>query len=90
MGEYAGGGVPVGNGSQAGSSSVLLPQYNNLQRKLGGNRDSDLDRLWLEMTSGNSRNVGLRPVLVFVTVEKWSWAEHLDELRALGLGWMAA
>ena len=69
---------------------VSLSTNNNYQRKLGGNKDSDPDRLWLEMTLRNGRNVGLRPVRVVGRAEKWVLADHLEGLEAMGLGWMAA
>ena len=76
-------------GSEAGDE-VLVSVDNNTQRKLGGSKASELDSLWEKMPIENSRNVGLRPVLVFVVVEKFHLSDHLDELEALGLSWMAA
>ena len=69
---------------------VSLSTDNNYQRKLGGNRGSDPDPIWLEMTSGNGRNVGLRPVRVVVRAEKRALEDRFGELEAMGLAWMAA
>ena len=76
-------------GSGAGGE-VLVSTDNNNQRKLGGSRASEIESLWAKMPLENSRNVGLRPVWVVVTVEKFQLSDHLEELEAMGLAWMAA
>ena len=72
------------------SGEVLLSIDNKHQHMLSGSKAFELDALWLQMPVANIGNVGLRPKMVVVKVERWTLSDHLDELEAMGLAWMAA
>jgi hypothetical protein len=81
-------GTKVG-AEKCGRGSVTLTQYNNLHLKVSGSESSELDALWLKMPLENGKNVGLRPVMTFSCPRKWRLEDHLPELEAMGLAWMA-
>ena len=72
------------------SGEIRLYKYNNNPYKVSGSNPAELDAIWLKMPLENSQNVGLRPVLVAADAGKWTLADHLGELDAMGLSWMAA
>ena len=69
---------------------VLMDKYNNYSYKVSGSGLSEIDAIWLKMPLENHQHVGLRPILVAPNAEKWTLLDHLDELDAMGLSWMAA
>ena len=77
-------------GAEKSGRSIHLHQYNNLHFKVSGSESSELDALWLKMPLENRKHVGLRPVMTFSCPRKWRLEDHLAELAAMGLGWMAA
>ena len=85
MDGYAGRGVELET-----SGALQLTIDTNHQRKVSGSNPAELDAIWLKMPVENSQNVGLCPVMVAVDAGKWTLADHLDGLEAMGLGWMAA
>ena len=72
------------------SGEVRLSIDNKHQHMLSGSSPVEIESLWLQMPIANIRNVGLRPKMVVVKVERWALSDHLDELEAMGLAWMAA
>ena len=77
-------------GAEKSGRSIALHQYNNLHCKVSGSESSELDALWLKMPLENLKHVSLRPVMTFSCPRRWRLEDHLPELEAMGLGWMAA
>jgi hypothetical protein len=67
-----------------------MDKYNNYTYRVSGSGLSEIDAIWLKMPLENHEHVGLRPILVAVDADKWTLLDHLDELDAMGLSWMAA
>ena len=76
--------------SETSSGGIRLVIYHNHHAKVSGSRISTIDSLWQQMPLSNLQNVGLRPVLVFPKHDHVYLEDYWDELKAAGLGWMAA